>query len=375
LIKKEKKLNYDRVGELMYAHDKCAVATSHAQYIRKVVSDKQQGEISPDKFQTLEKALEMPEGTLWAYINSPKQSHLSIHKPLTEEESEFCEFFGAAVFDTEKPVQLLMPKRSLADWVLQNPKSESPFAIEEDCIFEDAGDSSRNVWAEGVGGYLAFDNACAAMHLTNVIVQKTRHDVWMRQENGTAFNECLATNSCFISFGLGFSAATRLTERHFVPRLFTVHSIPMAMEHMPNCLTDTFRIKGGGGEGRDQSTKEIPIPNGKDIALIIRVVPADDAEEATSPYFICSGRTAPGTEAAGYFLAYRWSELMDLYPNKHSLSKHSLAVVIQHNKPREPRRDIRIGRKATFMESASIHTWDAAGKEPCIAFGVYGPES
>lgn len=81
-------------------------------------------------------------------------------------------------------------------------------------------------------------------------------------------------------------------------------------------VTDAFDFDG----------KEYTADSETDIALVARIVC-----DGPHVHFICAGRTAPGTAAAGRFLAQRWSEMAELYRGK-DLQTTSLAVLIRHPK-------------------------------------------
>jgi hypothetical protein len=65
----------------------------------------------------------------------------------------------------------------------------------------------------------------------------------------------------------------------------------------------------------------------EDVALVVRIVLGNG-----NVHFICAGRTASGTAAAGRYLSDHWDNIRDAYAN-HSgcdVSTHSLAVLIKH---------------------------------------------
>jgi hypothetical protein len=47
--------------------------------------------------------------------------------------------------------------------------------------------------------------------------------------------------------------------------------------------------------------------------------------------FVCAGRTAPGTAAAGFYLAKHWQKLLKLYrAHDKDLNVDSMVVVVRH---------------------------------------------
>jgi hypothetical protein len=52
-------------------------------------------------------------------------------------------------------------------------------------------------------------------------------------------------------------------------------------------------------------------------------------------HFVVAGQTAPGTAAAGHFLAFEWKKIHKLYKaNRRELGKHSIAVLLKHSTTR-----------------------------------------
>lgn len=67
--------------------------------------------------------------------------------------------------------------------------------------------------------------------------------------------------------------------------------------------------------------------------------PKRAAREASKVWFVCAGRSAPGTAAAGFFLAYRWREIFKLYKIAgKDLRADSLVVVLRHREFQESKR-------------------------------------
>ena len=127
---------------------------------------------------------------------------------------------------------------------------------------------------------------------------------------------------CTISLGLGFNGFTCRLATWCDDKLFEVK-----WGHSPKPtftpLTDYFAI----GDG----TVPQP-PADKDDCIVARIVRWTERGQSPQICFVCAGRTAAGTAAAGYFLARRWQELLDLY-REHGKdpSADSLVVVVRHS--------------------------------------------
>jgi hypothetical protein len=114
-----------------------------------------------------------------------------------------------------------------------------------------------------------------------------------------------------IAIGLGFTWHTRkLLE---ASGLINVIGIDWS-EQEP--ITDSFLFDGKPYCDRQDSY---------DYALVARVLTG-----GSNVHFICAGRTAPGTAAAGRYLQERWSYIYKLYAIPREMNKKSVAVLIKH---------------------------------------------
>jgi hypothetical protein len=78
-------------------------------------------------------------------------------------------------------------------------------------------------------------------------------------------------------------------------------------------------------------------PEDEDYAFVARVIC-----DGGIVHFICAGRTAPGTAAAGRYLAEKWEEIADLYSSsKQPIDTVSVAVLIKHPPTFERVRNVR----------------------------------
>jgi len=170
---------------------------------------------------------------------------------------------------------------------------------------------------EGVVNWLAFQDIRAAVYVSNTFGEMTgRKTVALHDKN--VFGD--QNDYCIVSFGLGFTAFTHYVERLFNSSLFKIEWEP-SPKHS-DIFTDTFTING----------KTPPIPDGDDIAFVARILPPGRTEQDDPRvWFICAGRSASGTAAAGYFLANRWSEINALYKKfKKDLNKDSVVIALRH---------------------------------------------
>lgn len=126
------------------------------------------------------------------------------------------------------------------------------------------------------------------------------------------------SKDCVIALGLGFNNVTgKIRDYHIERKLFEII--------YPDD-TDDFTIGG----------REHPniVQNGKDYALLVRGVKKLGKENL--PHFVCAGRTARGTKAAGIFLANQWKQLLFLYEkNRRDLTTDSVAVFLEFNEGAE----------------------------------------
>jgi hypothetical protein len=120
--------------------------------------------------------------------------------------------------------------------------------------------------------------------------------------------------------------------------------------------------------------RDIPLRDGRDVALIVRVVPkARPGNKPTGqPWFVAAGRSAPGTTAAAYFLVNRWQDLASLYrEHNKDFETDSLAVVVEH--PEAGSSDYSHKSPLLIEGETEFHYWDGGeeteGTEKCIAWG------
>jgi hypothetical protein len=219
------------------------------------------------------------------------------------------DFWGDAFYEHE--LQLAVPKRRFVGGSLQT----------------DVKGISRRAKPEGVDYWQAVQDIRAAVELTNKLT-KERGVRGIQVVHGKDVD--LSTGSrCAIALGLGFNKLTRLLEQRFGKKLYKVTFGPSARpvrkrrttRRRQTLITDDFLLPG---------SKARKLPHRFDRALIARVVLPAETAAGYCVYFICAGRTAPGTVAAAWFLANRWRKLLGLYGGTWSLTKDSVAAILWH---------------------------------------------
>ena len=188
-----------------------------------------------------------------------------------------------------------------------------------------------NAESEGVRSWLSYEDIRASTYLTQTLAN-----------NGVSIYQFLDTEEirsaqdrCYIALGLGFNGMTGRLERLFDdPKLFEIECTESIKK--PDLWTDGFKIGGRGlaKDPRNVNSSEIKHPDaGWDYALVARVVTSRDGRNVS---FVCAGRTAAGTAAAGHFLANHWRQLLELYKGankyrvEYNLNLDSVAVIIKH---------------------------------------------
>ena len=163
-----------------------------------------------------------------------------------------------------------------------------------------------NARAKGIEHVVPFEDLKAVVALSETF-QQVGAELHMRLDNKYNLDYQPLPDRTIIGIGLGFNHVTaKLSEAH--RELFTLTF---------DTGTDDFRING--------KTHGYPC-NGDDCGLVVRIVPrhADGVF-----HFVCAGRTAAGTEAAGLFLARNWKDLLRLYDDSgQNLDRDSVVAIV-----------------------------------------------
>jgi len=179
-------------------------------------------------------------------------------------------------------------------------------------------DKTMKALPEGVRSWIAEQDIRAASYIA--ILFEDQHIRFRIGIDKDAQNDVGSTS--LIALGLGFNACTnKLAELRFDGPLFTIGWEVSPLEWRLG-KTDQLIFDGSQVELTEDDKK-----NNMDYALIARIVAHPGSGRVQ---FVCAGRSANGTAAAGYFLAQKWDKLAALYDNEAKMDTHSLAVLIRH---------------------------------------------
>lgn len=253
------------------------------------------------------------------------------------EAMRFRRFFGDAACKTD--VRLVFPHRRLDPSLASDPwitHHEVPHL------------SAAKPVPEGVNAWLAAQDVRAAAYVSSMLFKYTDRDVKFIHDKDIEHDDF---DHCTVSLGLGFNGFTRRLAAWCDDCLFDIQwgvSVKTGFK-MP---TDFFAI----GE-----SKIVPVPPvGKDDCIVARVVPRVEVGKPMRVCFVCAGRTAAGTAAAGFYLAKHWSKLLALYTEHNKdLQSDSLVAVVRHT-----------------ADASGAQEWDSTGSialdgggTPLIAWG------
>jgi len=218
------------------------------------------------------------------------------------ETAKFREFFGEAT--TKDDVRLVFAHRhqsKVDNWVTHY----KPPTV-----------SGMKPVPEGINAWLAFQDVRAAVYIASTVHRFTNREVKFIHDKDIDHDDFDFTA---VSLGLGFNGFTNRLASWCDNKLFKVEWGQSAKGTLG--ATDNFRV------GLDAPS----IQDGKDLCIVARIVPRSDPDKPRRICFVCAGRTAAGTAAAGYFLAKNWSTMMDHYrAHSKDLKRDSLAIVVQH---------------------------------------------
>ena len=213
----------------------------------------------------------------------------------------FGTFFGTSA--TEKDVRLVFGTRKSResrrrgdvetqfDYPLRThldfPKGEVPFP-------------------KAVTAWLAHDDILVATMLSRLFMQECNRALEVSLDSALGDGEWGAGPT--IAVGLGFNRHTRTL---------------LSQSGLSGNVQVQWIMKPFLSDGIFFNEKIVTRKERHDFAIIARIVLAHG-----HVHFICAGRTAPGTAAAGRFLAENWRTMADEYGSKSTNA--SLAVLIQH---------------------------------------------
>jgi hypothetical protein len=228
---------------------------------------------------------------------------------------KFISFFGKRSLD--KDFKLICSKRELA-----NPADGSCFRypFREKLMFpehppaitSEPGTDSNDTLVntpnpKDVKAWLAYDDMLIAARMGKLFGSMGRQVQIALDNDDDNWNE-----SPTIAVGLGFTLHTR--------KLLASSGLnSKVVVKWTNSSPPTDAIFF---DGREYSSGD----EGDDFAIVARIICDDEMV-----HFICAGRTAPGTAAAGRYLAEKWEEIFQIYSEKQkSINTESIAVLIQH---------------------------------------------
>lgn len=174
---------------------------------------------------------------------------------------------------------------------------------------------------EGVSSWISFQDLRGASHLGRMFALHSPQNTFFRyDENCPNADDVTGTA---VVFGLGFNGFTYLMSEAHEHKLFEARWGPSPHKDFRQ-NTDHIYVPTLGGVLRP--------PENCDYAIVARIVPEQQDSSRPHYFFVCAGRTASGTAAAGWFLANKWRRIQTLYERSPQLDfrKDSLLIVVRH---------------------------------------------
>jgi hypothetical protein len=253
-----------------------------------------------------------------------------------------------------------------------NAFSDYPFAFQGKLP-----DAAKQTHPEGVTSWVAYQDVQSAAHLAQLLA-RVRIDRQIKFELDIDRAE-QGWDICQVSFGLGFNVMTDLVQKQFDSRARggqpPIQALPFEVDYTQASLARGREVddEPNSTARKDSQFKTDNIkwqgqllkPNaGRDYAIIVRVVHGNP-DYAT---FVCAGRTACGTTAAGMYLAEHWKDtLWKEYSmrkdevvdgRKVAFHTHSLFAIVEH------------ATGIPHKGKIAIAPWDKEKKERLIHFEV-----
>lgn len=220
--------------------------------------------------------------------------------------SRFETFFGTS--DHQSAIAVF-PSTKL------NRNTEDPYFNSEfnPLIFDNLPEIAKNKRAKGDEYLVVSQDLQATLDLAETFREFDVDFNTALDRDRSLYERLPSQRSCLIAIGLGFNNLThQIMDFHKERSLFKI---------IFKDDTDDFLI---GGEEH-----ELAAEGKKDYALLVRG--SSQKNGRNNPHFVCAGRTANGTKAAGIFLAKEWEQLYELYrKHKKDFSSESLAVLIEY---------------------------------------------
>jgi hypothetical protein len=265
-------------------------------------------------------------------------------------QEEFLDFFGRSCI--QKGITLVFPKRVLdrerlinglkatAIWhdgslresveKIVNSFSDYPFNIPK-VLPADA----MHTQPEDVTSWVAYQDVQSGAHLAQLLARvRIQRQIEFELDVDRAWK---GWDISQVSFGLGFNVMTDFVQKQFDKKARGEQQI-LALPFEVDYTRDSPKKKDFKTDNILWQGVMLPPPENHDYAIIVRVV------HGKKDYvtFICAGRTACGTTAAGMYLAEHWKdELKREYDirisqgdvidgRKVDLHTHSLFVIVEH---------------------------------------------
>jgi hypothetical protein len=241
----------------------------------------------------------------------------------------FMNFFGKTAL--EKDFKLICSKRELA-----NPSDGGVFKYSYGNKLFSGLPPEITPTPKDVKAWLAYDDMLVAAKMGRLFGLMGRQVQIALDNDNDNWND-----SPTIAIGLGFTLHTRkLLSSSALNRWVDVkwpNSLP---------LSDAIYFDGHDYSSGDEN---------EDYALLARIIC-----EGETVHFICAGRTAPGTAAAGRYLAEKWEDISKLYlANNKSLATVDVAILIRHPPTFEQVRNAKISefkQKDVVFASNTVRT-------------------
>ncbi len=196
---------------------------------------------------------------------------------------------------------------------------------------------ARQTRPEGVTSWVAYQDVQSGAHVAQLLARvRIQPQIKFELDKDRADKDW---NISQISFGLGFNLMTNRVQEQFDKRSWgerQINALPFEVDYKHDSREiDDVAFKTDNILWQGELLRP---PEGSDYAIIVRIVHGDK-DYVT---FICAGRTAYGTTAAGMYLAEHWKDQLKCeYDNRKKqgdvidgelidLHTHSLFVIVEH---------------------------------------------
>lgn len=271
--------------------------------------------------------------------------------------NKLCKFFGESI--ASNSVRFVFSERILSN----EYKNKNVWGINYEFL---TGHKDYAAIPEGVKAWIPFQDIRAAVYVSTVITKYTDIPPRFILDKEICSTQTDYIDHTAISFGLGFNSFTHQLARLSDYELFkiTFRSFPdesctnsketdKNQASPPGNVEEKEPAAAGSEAHKEDETKKgeddnkytesftdfinfngedlQPGCDHKDYALIARIVLRKHKFKSKNYFFICAGRTATGTAAAGHYLKHNWDNIYKLYnSNNKDLTYDSVVVIIEH---------------------------------------------